>query len=76
MGDFFAPQHIMIILLLLAVPILIIILLIRFLINRGGRTSKNSASLFIADELGKLNQLYEKGVITKEELEKRKSKLL
>ena len=74
--DLFAPQHILLILIFFAIPILLLILLIRFLINRGGKVEKNSTNISVADELEKLSILHEKGIITKEELEISKSKLL
>ena len=74
--DLFAPQHIILILIFFALPFFLLILLIRFLINRGGKVDKYLTKFSVADELEKLYQLHEKGIITKEELEKRKSKLL
>ena len=65
----------------LVIPILIFIFYLRVSSFKKGFSAKNSKNSVtnedqLTDELNKLNDLFEKGVLTQEEFEKAKNKIL
>jgi len=75
--DLFSIPHLIVIILLLGIPILIIYFIYRCSKSNKENIIKNrTASFSTADEIEKLFSLKEKGAITLEEFEERKSKLL
>lgn len=75
MGDFFSPQHLILIIILISIPTLIIFLVRRSTSNKK-KAQGRATNISSADELEKLFLLKEKGAITQEEFDVRKSKLL
>ena len=68
-------QELLLIFIVIGLPVALIIFLVK-LFSKPNKPTKTSSNISLADELEKLNSLKEKGVITQEEFDNKKSKLL